>query len=188
MPIDTSQRAARKPGSNYNDKNDAIIISSSLGSCLVPLSPRCRDCIGVYSITNQQVECLTLPASRFETNYGLMLLSTKELNNSVASGFNPQSQFRGYLATSVCGTAIQGGSTYSIISGFFAMFYRWMVLGTWYVLISHQRAQQTCMVNKYFCRILRVASTMVAKNVKQVPIIIIGAPNSIINPFRVSIV
>ena len=72
------------------------------GSCIVTVRQSCRDCIGVYSITNQIEECVNLPASRFETNYGLMLLSTKELINGTTSGFIPQSQFRGYLEASVC--------------------------------------------------------------------------------------
>ena len=41
------------------------------------------------------------PASRFEINYGLMLLSRKALTDTRASGFNSQSQFRGYLEASV---------------------------------------------------------------------------------------
>ena len=46
-------------------------------------------------------ECLTLPASRFERNYELLLLSRKRLTDTFASGFNNRSQFEGYLEASV---------------------------------------------------------------------------------------
>ena len=45
--------------------------------------------------------CLADPASRYEKAYGLMLLSTKELNNPLVQGQNNQSQQRGLATASV---------------------------------------------------------------------------------------
>jgi len=45
--------------------------------------------------------CLADPASRYEKTYGLMLLSTNELNNPLVQGQNNQSQQRGVVTASV---------------------------------------------------------------------------------------
>ena len=74
-------------------------------SCLAPLSlsQPCRDCLAVSGEAGPTMCPTVFPAARFETNYGLMLLSKKKLENRASSGFNNQSQFRGYLEASVCG-------------------------------------------------------------------------------------
>ena len=60
----------------------------------------CRNCILLNSGSEIGL-CASTPASRFDTNYGLMLLSRKELKNTNVALYNSQSQFRAYLEASV---------------------------------------------------------------------------------------
>lgn len=60
----------------------------------------CSDCM-VLNPGELVSNCLSSPASRYERNYGLMLLSRKPLTDTRASGFLPESQIRGYLEATV---------------------------------------------------------------------------------------
>ena len=77
-------------------------------------SLRCDDVIGTFS--EECISCLLLnmpsggtatcmsphPVDRYKKTYGgLMLISNKELKNTQAFGFNPQSIFHGYLKATV---------------------------------------------------------------------------------------
>ena len=68
-------------------------------SVLNRLGSACRNCILLQQATF--FLCASFPASRFDTNYGLMILSRKELNNAKVTLYNPASQFRAYLEASV---------------------------------------------------------------------------------------
>ena len=65
-------------------------------------SDKCADCITLYLPSPSGfTACLSDSADRFERHYGLMLISRRELKNTKVSGFNPLSQFRGYLKATV---------------------------------------------------------------------------------------
>ena len=77
---------------------------SSCGSIISSLTDACRECV-IFSmgISLQSVSsCSTTEkASRYETTYGLMLLSKKEMKVTDYGGITNQSQFRGYLKATV---------------------------------------------------------------------------------------
>ena len=58
-------------------------------------------CLICLSLAMNFPVCLADPAIRYEKTYGLMLLSTKELNNPLVQGQNNQSQQRGVATASV---------------------------------------------------------------------------------------
>ena len=62
----------------------------------------CQNCLLFHATAF--VSCGSIPASQLETNYGLLMLSRKELTNTNVSPYNPASQFRGYLEASVSKT------------------------------------------------------------------------------------
>lgn len=94
--------------STWMDINHIMESATNYCLCLFPrcatvlnsFGSVCRDCVVLHVATGPGI-CVESPASRFETNYGLMILSRKELKNTNASGYNPLSQFRGYLEASV---------------------------------------------------------------------------------------
>ena len=67
------------------------------GALIRNFSQECADCISTLGPN----VCLASPADRFQRTYGLMLLSRRELKDTRASGYNPQSQFHGYLRATV---------------------------------------------------------------------------------------
>ena len=62
-------------------------------------SRECLNCL-LYSGDNVGL-CATSPTSRYETTYGVLLLSRKELKNTAAKGFTVDSHIRGFLQASV---------------------------------------------------------------------------------------
>ena len=94
------------------DDNRLLIALVRCGSLQGSFSQQCRNCISIYLVVGDFTSCLTEPADRYQTSYGLMLLSRKELKDTQASGFTSQSQFRGYLRATV-----------SVIIKFLAMHY-----------------------------------------------------------------
>ena len=81
------------------DLNDIFFILSC-ATQVNSLDSACKNCVLLYSESNITI-CESLPASRFDTNYGLLLLSRKELKNTNVAPYNSQSQFRAYLEASV---------------------------------------------------------------------------------------
>ena len=75
------------------------------GALLGSFSQQCADCISLQLPTlgsgGSLDLCATDPADFYTTTYGLMLLSRKELKDTRAFPFSPESQLRGYLEATV---------------------------------------------------------------------------------------
>ena len=79
-----------------------IIILLSCATELNSFNSVCRNCLLIHG-TNF-TSCVSMSASQFETNYGLLMLSRKKFTNTKASPYNPASQFKGYLEATVSNT------------------------------------------------------------------------------------